>query len=135
MMRKTVLFLSIISVIFFFFSFQIKAQTSDSSDIKAKLYRYWELREFKENEKVQVLPEFLIEFRQDGSYYSIEENEPDNGLWTLSNDNSKIIFDIDTPNRDEWTIISIEDSKLMIKFSNEGKNYQYTLLPAVLDFK
>jgi hypothetical protein len=80
MMRKTVLFLSIISVIFFFFSFQIKAQTSDSSDIKAKLYRYWELREFKENEKVQVLPEFLIEFRQDGSYYSIEENEPDNGL-------------------------------------------------------
>ena len=134
-MRKSVLFLSIISAIFFFLCSQVNAQTSDSSDIKSKLNKYWELKEFKENGKAQDLPEYLIEFKPDGTYYSIEEDEPDNGAWTLNDDNTKIIFDKDTQDEEVWTIISLEDSKLVVKFTNEGKNYQYTLLPAVLEFK
>ena len=134
-MRKSVLFLSIISAIFFFLCSLVNAQTSDSSDIKSKLNKYWELKEFKENGKTQDLPEYLIEFKPDGTYYSIEEDEPDNGAWTLNDDNTKIIFDKDTQDEEVWTIISLEDSKLVVKFTNEGKNYQYTLLPAVLEFK
>ena len=134
-MRKTVLFSIIFSAIFFFLSFKVNAQTSDSSGIKSQLCRYWELKEYKENGKTQELPEFLIEFRSDGSYYSIEEDEPDSGVWTLNDDNTKIIFDANTPSEDAWYIVSLEETKLVIKFSSEGKNYQYTLLPAVLDFK
>jgi len=134
-MRKNVLFLTIFSAIFFFLSFQVKAQTSDSSGTNSVLCRYWELKEYKENGKTQELPEFFIEFRSDGSYYSIEEDEPDSGVWTFSDDNSKIIFDINTEAEDEWVIVNLEENKLVVKFSSEGKNYQYTLLPAVLDFK
>lgn len=121
--------------IFFIFCNITNAQTADSSGIKSKLYRYWELREYKENGKAQDLPEFLIEFKSDGNYYSIEEDEPDTGTWVISDDETKIIFDKDTENEDVWNIISLEDSKLVVKFSNEGRSYQYTLLPAVLEFK
>lgn len=86
----------------------------------------WEINEYKENGKVQELPNYEIEFFEDGTYTAIEEEEFDNGTWNLSPENSKLIFDDNTPNREEWNIISFDANKIVFRFTDEGKTYEYT---------
>jgi hypothetical protein len=86
----------------------------------------WEINEYKENGKVQELPNYEIEFFEDGTYSAIEEEDFDTGTWILGEGNSKLIFDDNTPNREEWNIISFDSKKIVFKFSDEGKTYEYT---------
>ena len=90
----------------------------------------WELTEYKEDGKVQELPDYLIEFKADGTYVSVEEGENDKGTWTLNDDSSCIIFDKGTPDEDIWTIINFDNTNLTVKFTDSGKKYQYILVPA-----
>jgi len=86
----------------------------------------WEINEYKENGKVQELPNYEIEFFEDGTYSAFEEEDIDNGTWNLGEGNAKLIFDDNTPNREEWNIIIFEPKKIVFKFSDEGKTYEYT---------
>jgi hypothetical protein len=91
----------------------------------------WEISEYKENGKIQELPNYEIEFFDDGTYTAIEEEEFDNGKWSLSEDNSLIIFDINTISQEEWIIESIDSVKIVVKLSDEGNMYEYTFVPWV----
>jgi hypothetical protein len=91
----------------------------------------WEISEYKENGKVQELPNYEIEFFEDGSYAAIEEEEFDNGAWNLGENNSKIIFDENSPSREEWNIVSMDAKKIVVRFTDEGKTYEYTFIPWV----
>lgn len=91
----------------------------------------WEITEYKENGKVQELPNYEIEFFEDGTYAAIEEEEFDNGVWNIGENNGKLIFDENSVNREEWNIVSMEAKKIVVKFTDEGKTYEYTFIPWV----
>ena len=91
----------------------------------------WEITEYKENGKVQELPNYEIEFFSDGTYAAIEEEEFDNGVWSLGENNGKLIFDENSINREEWSIVSMDAKKIVVKFTDEGKTYEYTFIPWV----
>lgn len=98
---------------------------------KTFIINKWDLSEYKENGKVQELPNYEIEFFDDGTYTAIEEEEFDNGKWNLSEDNSLIIFDINTINQEEWIIESIDATRIVVKLSDGGRTYEYTFIPGV----
>ncbi len=91
----------------------------------------WDLAEYRENGKVQELPNYEIEFFSNGKYNALEETDYDEGFWTLSNDNSKIIFDEGTKYQEEWNIISIDAKMFKVKFNSERIKYEYTFVPFV----
>lgn len=91
----------------------------------------WEITEYKENGKVQELPNYEIEFFSDGTYSAIEEEEFDNGVWSLGENNGKLIFDENSINREEWSIVSMDAKNIVVKFTDEGKTYEYTFIPWV----
>jgi hypothetical protein len=91
----------------------------------------WEISEYKENGKVQDLPNYEIEFFEDGSYQAVEEEDFDNGAWNLGENNSQIIFDDNSPNREVWNIVSFDAKKIVVKFTSEGSTYEYTFIPWV----
>lgn len=91
----------------------------------------WEITEYKENGKIQELPNYEIEFFPDGTYSAIEEEEFDNGVWSLGENNGKLIFDENSINREEWSIVSMDAKKIVVKFTDEGKTYEYTFIPWV----
>lgn len=91
----------------------------------------WDLSEYRENGKVQELPNFEIEFFTNGKYNMLEEQDYIEGMWQLSEDNSKIIFDEGTEYSEEWTIVNTDAKAFKVKFSAEGKKYEYTFVPYV----
>ena len=91
----------------------------------------WELSEYRENGKIQELPDYVIEFFDDGTYSAIEEEEYDNGIWNLGENNSKIIFDDNSPNREEWNITGMDAKKIVFRFADGGKTYEYIFIPWV----
>jgi hypothetical protein len=101
------------------------------NESNAFIINKWEISEYKENGKVQELPNYEIEFFEDGTYAAIEEEEFDNGAWNIGDNNSKIIFDDNTPNREEWNIVSMDAKKIVVRFTDEGKTYEYTFIPWV----
>jgi hypothetical protein len=101
------------------------------NETNAFIINKWEISEYKENGKVQELPNYEIEFFEDGSYAAIEEEEFDKGTWILGESNSKLIFDDNSPNREEWNIVSMDAKKIVVKFTDEGKTYEYTFIPWV----
>jgi len=46
-------------------------------------------------------------------------------------DNSKIIFDEGTQYQEEWAIVSADAKTFKIRFTSEGKKYEYTFVPYV----
>jgi hypothetical protein len=101
------------------------------NESNAFIINKWEISEYKENGKVQELPNYEIEFFNDGTYSAIEEEEFDNGAWNLGANNSKLIFDDNSPNREEWNIVSMDAKKIVVKFTDEGISYEYTFIPWV----
>lgn len=91
----------------------------------------WELSEYRENGKIEELPDYVIELFEDGTYSAIEEEDIDYGTWNLGENNSSIIFDDNTQNREVWNIVSLEPKKIMVRFMSEGKAYEYTFIPWV----
>ena len=91
----------------------------------------WEISEYKENGKVQDLPNYEIEFFEDGSYQAIEEEDFDNGAWNIGENNSAIIFDDNSPNSEVWNIVSFDAKKIVVKFTSGGSTYEYTFIPWV----
>ncbi|MCX6163674.1 MAG: hypothetical protein NTU73_02240 [Ignavibacteriae bacterium] len=91
----------------------------------------WDLSEYRENGKIQELPNYEIEFLPNGTYNAMEESDYDEGAWILSEDNSKIIFDADTEYREEWTIVSLGDKLIKVKFTSDGNKYEYMFGPYV----
>jgi hypothetical protein len=91
----------------------------------------WEISEYRENGKLQELPNYEIEFFEDGTYAAIEEEEFDNGVWNLGGNNTQLIFDDNSPNREVWNIVSMDAKKIVVKFTDEGKTYEYTFIPWV----
>jgi len=101
------------------------------SETAKKLCARWDLTEYKENGKAQELPNYEIEFLINGHYNAIEEEEYDEGTWIMNEDNSKIIFDAGTEYQEEWTILNIDAKMIKVKFTSEGKRYEYTFGPYV----
>lgn len=101
------------------------------SETAKMLCARWDLSEYRENGKVQELPNYEIEFSPDGKYNALEEQDYDEGYWTMSEDNSKIIFDKGTQYQEEWTIVSVDAKTFKIKFTSDGKRYEYTFVPYV----
>ena len=122
------------AVIILFFSFLLcpsansSAKDSVSTISKENLLKSWVLKDYKENGKTQDLYEYEIEFFANGKYVETEEEETSKGIWEL-NDNS-IVFDKNSLDQDEWLIVNFEPGKLIIKFSDEDKNYQFVLEPS-----
>lgn len=91
----------------------------------------WDLSEYKENGRTDELPNFELEFFPDGTYNMLEEQDYMEGTWIMSEDNSKIIFDEGTEYSDEWTIVNVDAKMFKVKFTSEGKRYEYTFVPYV----
>ena len=91
----------------------------------------WEISEYKENGKVDELPNYEIEFFEDGTYSAIEEEDFDNGTWNIGANNSSIIFDELSTFSEVWNIVTLEPKKIVVRFSSEGKTYEYTFIPWV----
>lgn len=101
------------------------------NESNAFIINKWEITEYKENGKVQELPNYEIEFFADGTYSAIEEEEFDNGVWSIGENNGKLIFDENSVNKEEWNIVSLDAKKIVVKFTDEGKTYEYTFIPWV----
>jgi hypothetical protein len=101
------------------------------SETAKMLCARWDLSEYRENGKVQELPNYELEFFSDGKYNALEEQDYDEGYWTMSDDNSKIIFDEGTEYREEWTVVSVDAMMFKVRFTSEGKKYEYTFVPYV----
>jgi hypothetical protein len=121
------------AIIILFFSFLLcpnaNSSTKDSVSTisKENLLKTWVLKDYKENGKSQDLYEYEIEFFANGKYVETEEEETSKGIWEL-NDKS-IVFDKNSLDMDEWIIESFDAEKLVVKFSDEEKNYQFVLVP------
>jgi hypothetical protein len=59
-----------------------------------------------------------------------EEGEYDKGTWKLNENNTSILFDVNTLDEDEFIIVSYEPEKLVVKFSDDNMNYRFTPVPA-----
>jgi len=101
------------------------------SETASMLCARWDLSEYRENGKVQELPNYEIEFFPDGKYNAMEESDYDEGWWIMSEDNSKIIFDEGTQYQEEWTIVNADTKTFKIRFTSEGQKYEYTFVPYV----
>jgi hypothetical protein len=120
-----------IIILFFSLLLGVNAYSNPADSVstisKENLLKSWVLKEYKENGKTQELYDYEIEFFANGKYVETEDEETSKGLWEL-NDNS-IMFDKNSLDQDEWLIVSFEPEKLIIKFSDEDKNYQFLMVP------
>lgn len=101
------------------------------TDSNSFIINKWEMSEYKENGKVQELPNYEIEFFEDGTYSAVEEDDFDEGMWNIDEGNTKFIFDDSSPYREEWNILSMDAKKIIFKFTDGGKTYEYTFVPWV----
>jgi hypothetical protein len=96
---------------------------------KESLCREWVLKEYYENGKIQDLYDYEIELKKNGTYKEEDEGESGKGTWELNENSTSVIFDKGTLDQDEWIIVSIDADKLVVKFSDEDKNYKFLLVP------
>lgn len=129
-MRKITL---AITIIFFAILLAQNGYTSPSDSVitvtKENLVKMWVLKEWKENGKVQNMYDYEIEFFANGKYVETEEGETEKGKWEFNENKTSIVFDINTLDQDEWLIVNFEPEKLVVKFSDDDKSYQFTLIP------
>jgi len=104
-------------------------QDSIATVSKDNLCKTWNLKELTENGKSQDLYEYQIVFNADGTYSETEEGDIEKGIWELNDNSTSIIFDKNTPDQDEWVIVNFDNEKLIVKFTDEDKNFQFTLIP------
>jgi hypothetical protein len=124
---------SVLSVLFFLLLFGNNsfAVSKDSVQTISKdnVCKVWVLKEFYENGKKQDLYDYEIEFRQNGTYKETEEGETEKGIWEFNEGLTSFVFDKNTLDQDEWIIVTYETEKLIVKYSDEDKNYKFVLIP------
>lgn len=129
-MKITIPVLSVLFFLLFFGnnSFAI-SKDSVSTVSKENICKVWVLNEYYENGKKQDLYDYEIEFRQNGTYKETEEGEADKGSWEFNENLTSFVFDKNSLDQDEWIIVSFDADKLVVKFSDEDKNYKFVLIP------
>jgi len=96
---------------------------------KESLCKEWILTDYYENGKIQDIYEYEIEFKKNGTYKEEDDGETGKGTWELNENSTSLIFDKNTLDQDEWIIVSFSPDKLVVKFSDDDKNYKFVLVP------
>lgn len=107
------------------------AETRDSVQTISieSLCKEWVLTEYYENGKIQDIYDYEIEFKKNGKYKEEDDGEAGKGTWELNENSTSFVFDKNTLDQDEWIIVSFTPDKLIVKFSDEDKNYKFVLVP------
>ena len=98
------------------------------------LLKVWTISEFIENGKKygeKEMVEVIVDLRGDGTYVYWEENDSEDGLWEMTEDGSKIIFDKGTAREFVWDVVSFEPNRLEVKFTVEKSRYHFTFTEKV----
>jgi hypothetical protein len=131
-MKKIYLTLTAVFVAAFVFNLSSAFAQDDATKIVPYLCKTWQTEEVFLNGKAvdpQDITEIVVTFNEDGTYKYWEENEPDDGVWILENNGTRIVFDKGTSDEMFYDILLLEAAKLEVKFSYEKKSYKYTFKP------
>ncbi|MBI5402085.1 MAG: lipocalin family protein [Ignavibacteriae bacterium] len=124
---------TVFSVLIFLLLFGSSSYASSRDSVqtisKESLCREWVLTEYYENGKIQDIYDYEIEFKKNGKYKEEDDGEAGKGTWELNENSTSFIFDKNTLDQDEWIIESFSPDKLVVKFSDEDKNYKFVLVP------
>lgn len=106
-------------------------QKQDTAETKNLLIKKWMLEQIIINGKKEEPSDFEIEFSPDGTYYLIENDEPEEGIWELDDETMVIIFNGGTDEEFIWQIVTLDDKKVVVKESYGKTVAVYTLVPWV----
>ena len=125
-MRKSVILLFL-----FILLPSLKLSAQNQSD-NTGLYKVWTINEFIENGKKYAesdMVEVIVDFREDGTYIYWEENDSEDGVWEITSDRKQIVFDKGTDRELVWDILSIDETRLEVKFTSGKSKYKFTFVP------
>lgn len=106
-------------------------QKQDTAETKSLLIKKWMLEQIIINGKKEEPSDFEIEFSPDGTYYLIENDEPEEGIWELDDEAMAIIFNGGTDEEFIWQIVTLDEKKVVVKESYGKTVAIYTLVPWV----
>jgi hypothetical protein len=109
-------------------------QAQDTSNTKNPLIKKWMIEQIIVNGKKEEPSDFEIEFSSDGTYYLIEDDEPEEGTWELDDEVMSIIFNRGTDEEFVWEIVTLEEKKLLVK-ETYGKTVAIYLLVPWIDWR
>jgi hypothetical protein len=85
--------------------------------VKLKLSKKWKLIEKKASgEVVLPTPDWTMEFINDGTYFFIQSNNTETGLWDISEDRINIILTKPDKSQEQWQIIEVSDKALKVRY-------------------
>lgn len=125
-MRKSVILLFL-----FILLPSLKLSAQNQSD-NTGLYKVWTIAEFIENGKKYAesdMVEVIVDFREDGTYIYWEENDSEDGVWEMTADKKQIVFDKGTDRELIWDVVSIDETRLEVKFTSGKSKYKFTFVP------
>lgn len=125
-MRKSVILLFL-----FILLPSLKLSAQNQSD-NTGLYKVWTITEFIENGKKYAesdMVEVIVDFREDGTYIYWEENDSEDGVWEMTADKKQIVFDKGTDRELIWDVVSIDETRLEVKFTSGKSKYKFTFVP------
>ncbi|MDD5362322.1 MAG: hypothetical protein PHN88_09330 [Ignavibacteria bacterium] len=129
----------IFSLVLFAFLFSGHAHSQDSAEtkpsVKEILCTKWMLSEYTENGVKTDSPVIYIMFKNSGQYiykeesdFTNENSDTDIGVWILT-DKNEIVFDKGTDDEEIWNIVSIDASKLVVKYTEDNTIVQGVFIP------
>ncbi|MGB9697164.1 MAG: lipocalin family protein [Ignavibacteria bacterium] len=109
----------------------ISYKNHDTADTKSPLIRKWMIDQIIINGRKEDPSDFEIEFSSDGTYYLIEDDEPEEGTWELDEESMTIIFNQGTDEEFSWEILTLDKTKLVVKETYGKTVAVYILIPWV----
>lgn len=106
-------------------------QGKDTVSVRNLLVRKWMIDQIIINGKKEEPSDFEIEFSVDGTYYLVEDDEPEEGNWELDEDVMAIIFNRGAEDEFVWQIVTLNEKKLLVKETYGNITALYTLIPWV----